>query len=166
MSTDNRPAAGEIWAHTNGNIYLVFGLANVNATNEAYVEHVVYCGSDGSLWTRPLHDWHRSMSLLTGEAPATRTRVERVNEAAEGLALALEDIVDAFEETLDGPPLDGYQLINRVLVQDARNAMHTFKYERDHCCICADTGYTEAVSMSWTDNDFAEFACPKCTPEE
>lgn len=52
------------WQHYNGTRYTVIGIANVDSTNPAYVETVVYCGHKGKLQTRPLSDWHRSMTHI------------------------------------------------------------------------------------------------------
>lgn len=35
------------------------------------------------------------------------------------------------------------------------------------CERCWGTGYTQSLSMSWTEDDFVEYACPSCSePEE
>lgn len=35
------------------------------------------------------------------------------------------------------------------------------------CTTCWGTGYTQSMSMSWTEDDFVEYACPSCSePEE
>lgn len=35
-----------------------------------------------------------------------------------------------------------------------------------YCEECEGYGYTEAVSMSWTDSDFEEYACKQCSQEQ
>ena len=34
------------------------------------------------------------------------------------------------------------------------------------CDACGGYGYTEAVSMSWTEEQFQEFSCKECNLEE
>lgn len=31
------------------------------------------------------------------------------------------------------------------------------------CTTCWGTGYTQSMSMSWTEDDFVEYACPVCS---
>lgn len=34
------------------------------------------------------------------------------------------------------------------------------------CETCWGTGYTESLSMNWTEEQFREFSCPDCSDEE
>lgn len=54
-----------LWKHTNGNIYRVLFLTNTAALfPEIYPITVVYKGMNGNVWSRPLSDWHRSMTII------------------------------------------------------------------------------------------------------
>lgn len=54
-----------LWQHRNGQIYSVFAIANKESTNSKYPITVVYVNvRTRTIWTRPLDDWHRSMTLL------------------------------------------------------------------------------------------------------
>lgn len=54
-----------LWQHRNGQIYSVFAIANKDSTNPKYPVTVVYVNvHTRTIWTRPLSDWHRSMTLL------------------------------------------------------------------------------------------------------
>lgn len=59
--------AGQYWRHRNGIRYEVLALANEQAATEnreRYPVTVVYRNpSNNTIWTRPLSDWHRSMTL-------------------------------------------------------------------------------------------------------
>ncbi|PHS61248.1 MAG: hypothetical protein COB09_18430 [Thalassobium sp.] len=58
------PAIGSTWVHSNKNVYEVMLITNQESTNPMYMPTVVYMNADtGSTWTRPLHDWYRSMTL-------------------------------------------------------------------------------------------------------
>ena len=67
--SDDTPKPGQIWRHRNGIKYEVLMLANEHADNQAlqalYPTTVVYrtCSFRVRVWARPLHDWHRSMTL-------------------------------------------------------------------------------------------------------
>lgn len=53
------------WKHRNGNVYTVLFIANHASENEErYPKTVVYQGENGNIWSRPLSDWHRSMTFL------------------------------------------------------------------------------------------------------
>lgn len=60
----NTPEQGSLWKHTNGNIYRVSYVSNVDTTRpEQYPVTVVYGNvNNGSIWSRPLSDWYRSMT--------------------------------------------------------------------------------------------------------
>lgn len=64
MTTLHGITEGTIWKHRNGNEYQVIGFANLGTTNpNRYPLTVIYRNtSNGSTWTRPVHDWHRSMT--------------------------------------------------------------------------------------------------------
>jgi len=54
------------WVHRNGIEYEVISIANADTTSPAkYPVTVVYRGSNGKVWTRPLSDWYRSMRPKT-----------------------------------------------------------------------------------------------------
>jgi hypothetical protein len=63
--SDDTPKPGQIWRHRNGTLYEVLMLANNHSENAAYPTTVVYrtCSFSGRVWARPMHDWHRSMTL-------------------------------------------------------------------------------------------------------
>lgn len=53
------------WRHSNGNIYAVILIANEHSENQdRYPTTVVYRGYNGKTWSRPLSDWHRSMTKM------------------------------------------------------------------------------------------------------
>jgi hypothetical protein len=67
----SNPGAGEIeyppveshWIHTNGEEYEVICYTNTATTlPEKYPITVIYSGRNGKIWSRPLADWHRSMT--------------------------------------------------------------------------------------------------------
>ena len=56
-----------VWKHTNGNLYIVLVIANEKADEsriQQYPVTVVYGGENGNVWSRPLTEWHRSMSYV------------------------------------------------------------------------------------------------------
>lgn len=87
---------------------------------------------------------------------------EKIVDASEAMAATMEVLCDIFEDQIEGPAPEGYQLANRAALQDARNALATYVHLRDNCMFCGNTGYTEAMSMQWTEAQFDEFACPNC----
>lgn len=53
------------WTHSNGNIYAIILIANEHSENQdRYPTTVVYRDYDGKTWSRPLSDWHRSMTKM------------------------------------------------------------------------------------------------------
>ncbi len=53
------------WRHTNGNLYTVLCVANeFTERPEQYPPTVVYQGDNGRIWSRPVSDWSRSMTLV------------------------------------------------------------------------------------------------------
>ncbi len=55
-----------VWQHRNGAKYRVKEFTNLGTNDhEKYPITVVYENVDnGTVWSRPLHDWHRSMTWL------------------------------------------------------------------------------------------------------
>lgn len=53
---------GSLWIHSNGCEYKVIALTNLHSSNDNYVPTVVYQGLNGLKWSRPVSDWHRSMT--------------------------------------------------------------------------------------------------------
>lgn len=51
------------WRHYNGIEYVVLYIANMHSTMPQYPPTVIYFNKndESKIWTRPLHDWHRSM---------------------------------------------------------------------------------------------------------
>lgn len=61
----NNILINSLWVHTNGNKYTVICIANEYSENLIkYPITVVYRGENNRIWSRPLNDWHRSMTLL------------------------------------------------------------------------------------------------------
>jgi len=59
------PAPGTRWSHKNGNVYEVVMLSNLGSSDvQRYPVYITYKGANGLVWTRALHDWHRSMTAL------------------------------------------------------------------------------------------------------
>ena len=53
------------WTHRNGGIYAVILIANEHSENQdRYPTTVVYRGYNGKTWSKPLSDWHRSMTKM------------------------------------------------------------------------------------------------------
>lgn len=63
------PAIDSCWLHNSGNIYCVRNISNSLSTSSRYPQTVVYEDTDGGIWSRPLTEWHKSMTLL--EASST-----------------------------------------------------------------------------------------------
>ena len=68
------PQPGQIWRHRNGIPYRILFIANEWSTNPAYPPTVVYYTDNrpaehAARWARPLHDWHRSMTLVEDAMP-------------------------------------------------------------------------------------------------
>lgn len=65
MSQLPRVEVGDRWLHYRGGEYVVLHLANVGG-GDGYEPTVVYQGTvNQKVWTRPLRDWNRSMTLLS-----------------------------------------------------------------------------------------------------
>lgn len=59
------PDPGTFWQHRNGTRYQVMALANMASRRPEYPPTVVYVNiSNGTLWTRPVADWYRSMTRI------------------------------------------------------------------------------------------------------
>ena len=69
----SHPRPRSVWQHRDGDIYKVVMLAN-EATEQPdrYPVTVVYRGKDGKVWSRPLSDWHRSMTPAHHEERVAR----------------------------------------------------------------------------------------------
>ena len=65
------PQPGEQWQHKNGLKYTVLFVTNTTVERPGHAPDVVYQGDHGSMWSRPLADWHRSMTLWDANKPAT-----------------------------------------------------------------------------------------------
>lgn len=85
------PAPGSIWRHYNGLEFKVLFITASNADHPEYPAHVVYKGlHNGKKWTRPLHDWHRSMTFES-EGSATYSEEEDVDELISDLRMEASD---------------------------------------------------------------------------
>lgn len=65
------PEVGSTWQHRNGLRYVVTGFTNTKTSRQdKYPRTVVYRNVEtGTPYSRPLHDWHRSMTLVPAEKP-------------------------------------------------------------------------------------------------
>jgi len=70
------PTVGSTWDHVNGNVYEVLLLANLNTERpRQYPVTVVYRNTaNGTVWSRPLSDWHRSMRPLEANTKCPSTK--------------------------------------------------------------------------------------------
>ena len=60
-----RPVPFSLWEHSKGQTYRVVSLTNMTATDVRYPKTVVYENTEtGELWSRPLSEWHTSMTLI------------------------------------------------------------------------------------------------------
>lgn len=59
-----------LWEHEkSGNVYRVGMVTNLESTDQRYIPTVVYRAvATGAWWSRPLHDWYRSMTLILCKA--------------------------------------------------------------------------------------------------
>ncbi|QYW02249.1 hypothetical protein PP740_gp093 [Stenotrophomonas phage Philippe] len=53
-----------LWRHYSGRCYRVLLLTNEHSENPKYEIQVVHKGTNGRIWSRPLSDWHRSMTFI------------------------------------------------------------------------------------------------------
>jgi hypothetical protein len=59
------PRPGSVWKHTSGAHYVVLLIANKHSEQpDRYPVTVVYRSIDQRVWSRPLSDWFRSMTIL------------------------------------------------------------------------------------------------------
>ena len=59
------PEIGSYWQHRNGVVYEVLMITNADSSKPEYPPTVVYQGAvNRKLWSRPVADWHRSMTLI------------------------------------------------------------------------------------------------------
>lgn len=62
MSEFEIPKQFSRWQHRNGNTYLVLVITNLLDTTD-YPMTVVYQNDEnGTMWSRPVRDWHRSFT--------------------------------------------------------------------------------------------------------
>lgn len=55
------PPLDSRWTHTNGNVYTVIAHTNLLSDRpEKFPPTVVYRGTNGNVWSRPVSDWYRS----------------------------------------------------------------------------------------------------------
>lgn len=60
-----KPQIGSVWLHTSTKVYKVLHYTNENTVNPKYPTTIVYMGvKNEEIWSRPLADWHRSMTLI------------------------------------------------------------------------------------------------------
>lgn len=59
----DEPAMLSRWKHHSGREYTVLFLTN-EPDGEKCPRTVVYEGDNGKLWSGPLNDWHRRMTLI------------------------------------------------------------------------------------------------------
>ncbi len=54
------------WVHSNGAVYVVSAISNIEtADHDKYPITVFYHGKfNNKLWSRPVNDWYRSMTLV------------------------------------------------------------------------------------------------------
>ena len=64
MNEHAAPEPNSHWRHRNGHLYTVMFITNTAKLSEKHPPDVVYKGSYGRMWSRPLSDWHRSMTKL------------------------------------------------------------------------------------------------------
>ena len=75
------PVSGQLWRHHSGRVYRVECVTNTAHLNEKFPPTVVYVNvRNGTEWSRPLSDWHRSFTFAgpdpvraAGTAPAGST---------------------------------------------------------------------------------------------
>ncbi len=59
------PGINTRWKHTNGNLYTVLLVTNLGSDRpEKFPVTVVYCGDNGTTWSRPLSKWHGSFVAI------------------------------------------------------------------------------------------------------
>ena len=62
---DDAPEINSTWRHKNGALYKVAVITNVGSTRAEYPPTVVYFNvMTDTCWSRPVSDWHRSMTRV------------------------------------------------------------------------------------------------------
>lgn len=57
------PTIGSVWQHMSGRRYTVLQISNMPDTPR-YPMTVIYRDTVGAVWSRPVADWYRSMTLV------------------------------------------------------------------------------------------------------
>lgn len=55
---------GSVWRHHRGNVYTVLEIANTSYPSEEFHAIVVYIGSNGNVWARPLSEFITKFEVL------------------------------------------------------------------------------------------------------
>lgn len=104
------PPSGSRWKHTNGNEYVVEFITNEKTKNpDKYPASVVYRNaSNGTLWSRALDDWYRSMTEIPTDfaAPEENQAAEIPEDGSrwtqiDGSEYVVEDVI----KTRSVPPI-------------------------------------------------------------
>lgn len=59
-----KPKEGYVYQHTNGNTYTVIAIANELSQRSDYPPSVVYKGTNGNIWVKPLENFMRKMTRI------------------------------------------------------------------------------------------------------
>ena len=59
-----QPKPGHTYQHINSNIYKVLHIANEGSTRPEYPPSVVYQGSNGAVWVKPMDNFMRKMKRI------------------------------------------------------------------------------------------------------
>lgn len=63
--SEEAPPVNSTWRHKNGNIYKVAVITNVGSDRPEYPPTVVYSNTAvDTWWSRPVSEWHRSMTRI------------------------------------------------------------------------------------------------------
>lgn len=69
------PEIGTKWKHYNGTLYVVDDISNLESTKVEYPPTVFYRNlHTNSKWSRPLSDWHRSMTRIPDDDAPHKSR--------------------------------------------------------------------------------------------
>lgn len=61
------PEVGTVWIHRKGGLYRIVGSCRIESSN---AEAVLYEGMDGTIWARPVSQWHdRFTQVLPDPTP-------------------------------------------------------------------------------------------------
>lgn len=127
------PPSGSRWKHTNGNEYVVEFITNEKTKNpDKYPASVVYRNaSNGTLWSRALDDWYRSMTEIPTDfaAPEENQAAEIPEDGSrwtqiDGSEYVVEDVI----KTRSVPPITTvlYRCVNDdVLLTRTLDLWHT-----------------------------------------